>query len=96
MSARGWSPESWRAMPIRQVPDYPDGAALAAMEGKIARFPPLVFAGEARRLKHALAAAGDGRAFVLQGGVIVGLLAVLVYDALGLVEARLARRAGRA
>ena len=68
MTARGWSPESWRAMPIRQVPDYPDQAALAAMEGKIARFPPLVFAGEARRLRSALARAGDGEAFILQGG----------------------------
>ena len=68
MTARGWSPDSWRAMPIRQVPDYPDQAALAAMEGKIARFPPLVFAGEARRLRTALARAGDGQAFVLQGG----------------------------
>lgn len=68
MTARGWSPESWRQMPIRQVPDYPDMAALAAMEAKIARFPPLVFAGEARRLKTALARAGEGQAFVLQGG----------------------------
>ncbi len=34
-------------------------------------------------------------AFILQGGVIVGLLAVLVYDGFGLVEAHLARRAGR-
>ncbi|MCA3280803.1 MAG: 3-deoxy-7-phosphoheptulonate synthase, partial [Roseomonas sp.] len=40
MTARGWSPDSWRNMPIRQVPEYPDQAALAAMEGKIARFPP--------------------------------------------------------
>ena len=68
MTARGWSPESWRSMPIRQVPEYPDQAALAAMEAKIARFPPLVFAGEARRLKASLARAGDGQAFVLQGG----------------------------
>ncbi len=68
MTARGWSPESWRQMPIRQVPDYPDMAALSAMEAKIARFPPLVFAGEARRLKAALARAGEGQAFVLQGG----------------------------
>lgn len=44
-----------------------------------------------------LAGLGTGNtAFVLQGGMIVGLLAVLVYDALGFVEARLARRAGRA
>jgi len=68
MTARGWSPESWRNMPIRQVPEYLDQAALAAMEAKIARFPPLVFAGEARRLKASLARAGDGQAFVLQGG----------------------------
>jgi 3-deoxy-7-phosphoheptulonate synthase len=38
------------------------------MEAKIARFPPLVFAGEARRLKASLARAGDGQAFILQGG----------------------------
>jgi 3-deoxy-7-phosphoheptulonate synthase len=55
-------------MPIRQVPDYPDAARLEAMERRIASFPPLVFAGEARRLKAALARAGDGQAFVLQGG----------------------------
>ncbi|WP_240791046.1 class II 3-deoxy-7-phosphoheptulonate synthase [Roseomonas sp. AR75] len=55
-------------MPIRQVPDYPDQAALAAMEAKVGRFPPLVFAGEADRLKAHLAKAGDGSTFVLQGG----------------------------
>ena len=64
----GWSPGSWRACPIRQVPSYPDAAKLAAMEARLARFPPLVFAGEARRLKAALALAAEGRAFVLQGG----------------------------
>lgn len=63
-----WTPASWRGMPIRQVPEYPDAAALAAMEAKIASFPPLVFAGECERLKAALADAGQGRAFVLQGG----------------------------
>ena len=68
MLSRAWSPESWRAMPIRQVPDYPDQARLRAMEEKVARFPPLVFAGEADRLKAHLAKAGDGGTFVLQGG----------------------------
>ncbi len=68
MVARAWSPSSWRAMPIRQVPDYPDQAALKAMEDKVRRFPPLVFAGEAERLKAQLARAGDGASFVLQGG----------------------------
>ncbi len=68
MVARAWHPGSWRDMPIRQVPEYPDLTKLADMEAKIGRFPPLVFAGEARRLKAALAQAGDGQGFVLQGG----------------------------
>ena len=68
MRARGWSPDSWRAMPIRQVPDYPDQTRLRAVQDKVGRFPPLVFAGEADRLKAHLARAGDGRCFVLQGG----------------------------
>lgn len=66
--AREWRPESWRQMPIRQVPDYPDAVALSAMEAKVKTFPPLVFAGECERLKSALAQAGEGQAFVLQGG----------------------------
>jgi 3-deoxy-7-phosphoheptulonate synthase len=68
MTTRGWHPGSWREKPIRQVPDYPDPARLAAMEARIASFPPLVFAGEARRLKQHLALAAEGRAIVLQGG----------------------------
>ncbi|NKC29554.1 class II 3-deoxy-7-phosphoheptulonate synthase [Falsiroseomonas selenitidurans] len=68
MNARVWTPDSWRAMPIRQVPDYPNPAHLRAIEDKVRRFPPLVFAGEADRLKAQLARAGDGHAFVLQGG----------------------------
>jgi 3-deoxy-7-phosphoheptulonate synthase len=66
--ARDWRPASWRQMPIRQVPDYTDPAALAAMEAKVATFPPLFFAGECERLKAALASASKGQAFVLQGG----------------------------
>ncbi len=64
----GWTPESWRACPIKQVPSYPDAAKLASMEARLTRFPPLVFAGEARRLKAQLALASKGGAFVLQGG----------------------------
>jgi len=63
-----WSPESWRAHPIRQAPAYPNPARLAATEAKLHSYPPLVFAGEARRLKRALGMVADGRAFVLQGG----------------------------
>jgi 3-deoxy-7-phosphoheptulonate synthase len=63
-----WSPNSWRDCPIRQVPSYPDPAKLAEMEARIGKYPPLVFAGEARRLKSQLALVSEGKAFVLQGG----------------------------
>ena len=66
--AASWSPDSWRSKPIVQVPDYPDAAALAEVEAKLATFPPLVFAGEARELKKSLAAVAAGNGFLLQGG----------------------------
>ncbi|PTM95169.1 class II 3-deoxy-7-phosphoheptulonate synthase [Mycoplana dimorpha] len=66
--AQNWTPDSWRNKPIQQVPDYPDAAALAATEEQLASYPPLVFAGEARRLKSALANVAEGRGFLLQGG----------------------------
>jgi len=42
------NPSSWRGKPIKQVPQYPDAAALAAVETRLKSYPPLVFAGEAR------------------------------------------------
>ncbi len=63
-----WTPDSWRGLPIVQVPEYEDAAALADVEARLKRFPPLVFAGEARRLKALLADVCEGRAFLLQGG----------------------------
>ncbi|MES0402260.1 MAG: class II 3-deoxy-7-phosphoheptulonate synthase [Hyphomicrobium sp.] len=63
-----WSPDSWRSKPIVQVPEYPDNAALAAVEARLETFPPLVFAGEADKLKRALADVAEGNAFLLQGG----------------------------
>ncbi len=45
-----WSPDSWRRLPIRQVPGYSDEAALTRVEETLHNYPPLVFAGEARRL----------------------------------------------
>jgi len=67
MSER-WTPDSWRARPVLQVPGYPDAKALAEVEAQLATFPPLVFAGEARNLKKALASVAAGEAFLLQGG----------------------------
>jgi 3-deoxy-7-phosphoheptulonate synthase len=63
-----WAPDSWRSKPVVQVPDYPDKAALAEVEAKLATFPPLVFAGEARQLKKSLGEVAAGKAFLLQGG----------------------------
>ena len=62
--ASSWTPASWRAKPVRQMPDYPDAAALASVEAQLARFPPLVFAGEARNLKARLAEVAAGREHV--------------------------------
>jgi 3-deoxy-7-phosphoheptulonate synthase len=66
--AHRWSPDSWRAKTIHQVPEYPDPAALAGVEARLRHYPPLVFAGEARRLRASLAEVAAGRAFLLQGG----------------------------
>jgi 3-deoxy-7-phosphoheptulonate synthase len=63
-----WAPDTWRSKPISQVPDYPDAGHLAAVEAKLRTYPPLVFAGEARRLTEALGHVADGKAFLLQGG----------------------------
>ena len=68
MSER-WTPASWRGRPARHIPsDYPDPAAVARVEDELRRMPPLVFAGEARRLKSLLGDVAAGKAFLLQGG----------------------------
>jgi 3-deoxy-7-phosphoheptulonate synthase len=63
-----WTPDSWQAAEARQMPDYPDPAALDAATTQLSAFPPLVFAGEARNLTNELAQVAEGRAFLLQGG----------------------------
>ncbi|MCH2458700.1 MAG: 3-deoxy-7-phosphoheptulonate synthase, partial [Henriciella sp.] len=64
-----WTPNSWRARPANHIPDdYPDVDALANVEARLKDFPPLVFAGEVRRLKQQLATVSRGEAFLLQGG----------------------------
>jgi 3-deoxy-7-phosphoheptulonate synthase len=63
-----WSPQSWRDHPAAQQPDWPDADALERALDELRAVPPLVFAGEARNLRHSLAEAAEGRAFVLQAG----------------------------
>src|SRR5690349_3880876 len=68
MTSKEWTPKGWRQKRALQMPSYPDLAALSAAEAELARFPPLVFAGEARTLKKHLGEVAAGRAFLLQGG----------------------------
>ena len=64
-----WTPQSWRAKPAKHIPeDYPDAGELVRVEQTLRGMPPLVFAGEARRLKGLLAEVSAGKAFLLQGG----------------------------
>ena len=63
-----WTPAGWRNKPIVQVPEYPDPDALQAVEARLATYPPLVFAGECRKLKAKLGDVAAGRGFLLQGG----------------------------
>jgi 3-deoxy-7-phosphoheptulonate synthase len=63
-----WAPESWRAFPAAQQPDWPDAAALDRVLEELAAQPPLVFAGEARTLQSTLATVAAGHGFLLQAG----------------------------
>ena len=64
-----WTPSSWRSKPAKHIPeDYPDLDHLAEVESTLKGYPPLVFAGEARRLKNRLGDVAMGKAFLLQGG----------------------------
>jgi 3-deoxy-7-phosphoheptulonate synthase len=63
-----WSPDGWRRLAAEQQPEWPDPAAVESVLDDIRAQPPLVFAGEARTLTESLAAAHDGRAFVLVAG----------------------------
>ena len=66
--ATNWTPESWKQQEARQLPDYPDVAALDRALAELGHYPPLVFAGEARALTADLAQVAAGKAFLLQGG----------------------------
>ncbi|MFY9287973.1 MAG: 3-deoxy-7-phosphoheptulonate synthase, partial [Alphaproteobacteria bacterium] len=68
MTTQNWSPNSWRSKTAKQMPTYADQNVLRAVETRLAKLPPLVFAGEARRLKKKLAKVAAGEAFLFQGG----------------------------
>jgi 3-deoxy-7-phosphoheptulonate synthase len=63
-----WTPSTWRDFPAEQQPEWPDEAELERALKQLSVLPPLVFAGEARHLRAALAEVAEGRAFLLQAG----------------------------
>jgi len=63
-----WQPDSWRAKPILQQPEYEDKAELDRVEQTLGSYPPLVFAAEARELRRQLGQVCEGKGFLLQGG----------------------------
>ena len=63
-----WTPESWKTREAKHQPVYKNDNVLKEALNKIEKFPPLVFAGEARKLERSLAQVSDGKAFLLQGG----------------------------
>lgn len=63
-----WSPISWQDYNQEQSIDYPDRLLLSQVIGELSQLPPLVTRHEINYLKKAIAAAGRGDSFLLQGG----------------------------
>ncbi len=63
-----WSPSSWLNYAYLQAIDYPNQDHLTHVLKQLNTLPPLVTSGEIKNLKHAIALAGRGEAFILQGG----------------------------
>jgi 3-deoxy-7-phosphoheptulonate synthase len=65
---QSWSPTSWQAYTYEQAANYPDKENLETVVHQISKLPPLVTSNEVNRLKQAIASAGRGESFILQGG----------------------------
>jgi 3-deoxy-7-phosphoheptulonate synthase len=63
-----WAPSGWRLRAVQQMPTYPDAGALAQVEGRLSRSPPLVRVPDIMLLRSFLAQVAAGEAFLLQGG----------------------------
>ena len=63
-----WKKSDWREKPRLQMPDYQNTKVLHDVEAQLSKYPPLVFAGEARSLKRQLGDVANGKGFLLQGG----------------------------
>ncbi len=63
-----WSPRSWEAFPVKQMPTYQDAEQVKSVAERLSAQPPLIFAEEVRALKADLGRVARGEAFLLQGG----------------------------
>ena len=63
-----WKKSDWREKPRVQMPNYQNTKVLHDVEAQLSKYPPLVFAGEARSLKRQLGDVANGKGFLLQGG----------------------------
>lgn len=93
-----WTPESWQSKVVRQMPSYPDEAAVGSVVEALSRLPPLVTSWEVEKLRDELADISRGDGFLLQGGdcaehftdcdsdVIAGKLKILLQMSLILVH----------
>ena len=66
MSDLMWSPQSWRALPILQQPQYADQSALRETVRQISSLPPLVSVSEIEAMRTQLDQAARGERFILQ------------------------------
>jgi 3-deoxy-7-phosphoheptulonate synthase len=64
----GWSPDSWQGLAIAQQPTYDDPVLLASVLEQLRKLPPLVTSWEVDHLRSEIAAAQQGKAWLLQGG----------------------------
>ncbi|KAK9284165.1 hypothetical protein L1049_023333 [Liquidambar formosana] len=67
-SSGKWAVDSWKSKKALQLPEYPNEKEVERVLQTLEAFPPIVFAGEARKLEERLAEAAMGNAFLLQGG----------------------------
>ena len=68
MKKNDWKPSSWKNKKARHMPMYKDKKALEYVLDTLSKYPPLVFAGEARSLEKKLGDVANRKAFLLQGG----------------------------
>jgi len=63
-----WQPDSWQSRSATQQPTYADAAHVSRVVERLGQLPPLVTSWEIEALREKIAAAQNGKAFVLQGG----------------------------